>query len=287
MPIRNPVEWGMDQVRLTEVAVESTVRSAASLREAEAGTPLAVRHIGIADLKDALRRGLDDFAAFRTDVIFIALIYPVVGLILFRAAFHEDMLALLFPLVAGFALLGPAAGLFLYEMSRRREQGMATGVTDAMSVVRSPSFAGIVAMAVILFGVFLLWLTAAQMIYYVTLGPEPPTSWSYFVRDVMTTRAGWAMIMLGCGVGFLFAAFVLAISVVTFPLLLDRHASVWTAIATSIHACVENPGPIALWGVIVAVGLVLGSIPLLLGLIVVLPVLGHATWHLYRKLVVS
>ena len=105
------------------------------------------------------------------------------------------------------------------------------------------------------------------------------------MRDVFTTGAGWAMIVAGNAVGFLFAVLVLTISVVSFPLLLDRDVGLYTAVATSILAVVRNPVPMAVWGLIVAGGLVLGSLPALLGLIVVMPVLGHATWHLYRKLV--
>src|SRR5262249_42281072 len=116
-------------------------------------------------------------------------------------------------------------------------------------------------------------------------GPEPPVSVSAFLHDVLTTAAGWAMIVVGCGVGFLFAALVLAISVVSVPLLLDRDVPLTTAIGTSLRAVKASPGPMALWGFIVALGLVLGSLPLFLGLIVVMPVLGHATWHLYRRAV--
>jgi uncharacterized membrane protein len=119
-----------------------------------------------------------------------------------------------------------------------------------------------------------------------TLGPEPPISAQAFLRDVLTTGSGWTMIIIGMGVGFIFALAVLAISVVAFPLMLDREVGLGNAVATSLRVFAENPLPIAAWGVIVAGGLVLGSIPAFLGLIFVLPVLGHATWHLYRKTVV-
>jgi uncharacterized membrane protein len=105
------------------------------------------------------------------------------------------------------------------------------------------------------------------------------------VRDVFTTASGWTMIVLGCGVGFLFALVVLAISVVSFPLMLDRGTALDTAVGTSIRAVLKNPGPMALWGLVVAGGLVLGSLPLFIGLIIVVPVLGHATWHFYRRVV--
>ena len=108
-----------------------------------------------------------------------------------------------------------------------------------------------------------------------------------FLREVLTTGAGWTMILVGCGVGFLFAALVLATSVVSFPLLLDRDVGLPVAVITSMRVAAANPLPIAVWGLIVAGGLLLGSIPFFLGLIVVMPILGHATWHLYRRTVVA
>ena len=102
---------------------------------------------------------------------------------------------------------------------------------------------------------------------------------------MLGTGAGWTMIIVGIGVGFLFALLVLAVSVVSFPLLLDRNVGIGTAVTTSIRVVATNPAVMALWGLIVAAGLVVGSLPLFVGLVVILPVLGHATWHLYRKVV--
>ena len=285
--IRNPMEWSADQLAAANVAV---ARAGQGLRPAEAArhqAPPAVRRIEVADLRDALARGVSDFAAGRTDIAFICLIYPIAGLVLARSAFGYGLLPLVFPLVAGFALLGPVAAVGLYEMSRRREQGLPVSWSDAFGVLSSPALGGVVALGLVLLAIFLLWLEAAQLIYDGTLGPEPPASIGSFLHDVLTTGAGWAMIIAGIGVGFLLAVLVLAISVVSFPLLLDRHVGVAAAIGTSIRAVATNPRTMAIWGLIVAGGLVLGSIPALLGLIVVMPVLGHATWHLYRKVVPS
>jgi uncharacterized membrane protein len=245
----------------------------------------AVRRIKAADLKDVLMKGLEDFGAYRSDVIFICLIYPLVGLALAWLIFGYQLLPLLFPLASGFALVGPLAAVGLYEMSRRREQGDRISWIDAFGVIRSPASGAILVLGLVLLAIFLLWMLTAVIIYQLTLGPEPPVSITAFVRDVFTTSAGWTMIVGGVGVGFLFALLVLAISVVSFPLLLDRDVGLYGAVSTSIRAVATNPSPMALWGLIVAGGLAIGMLPAFLGLIVVLPVLGHATWHLYRKVV--
>jgi uncharacterized membrane protein len=125
----------------------------------------------------------------------------------------------------------------------------------------------------------------AWLIFALTLGPAEPVSIGAFARDVFTTSAGWTMIVAGVGVGFLFAVLAMAISVVSFPMLIDRDVGLDTAIATSVRAVKQNPVPMAAWGLIVAASLVLGSIPLFIGLVAVVPILGHATWHLYRRLV--
>ena len=280
MHIRNPVEWGVDQLRVAGSAIGRRQHPTRDL------TAPAIRHITVADLQAALARGLDDFAAFRTDVVFVCVVYPVVGLVLARLAFGYGLLPLVFPLVSGFALIGPAAAVGLYEMSRQRQAGAEVGWEAAIGVFRAPAFPAIVAFGVLLLAIFLMWLGAAIAIYDATLGPEPPASIGAFARDLFTTDRGWALIGIGIGVGFLFAVLVLAISVVSVPLLLDRDVGLDTAIATSLRAVAANPGTMAAWGAIVAGLLVLGSIPLLLGLIVVMPVLGHATWHLYRRVVV-
>jgi len=283
--IRNPVEWSIDQLRAAELAAAQAGHHLRAPAEAKHAPLPHVRRIGVADLREVLARGIADFAAYRTDVIFVCIIYPLAGLVLARLMFGYDMLPLVFPLASGFALIGPVAAVGLYEMSRRRERGEEISWAGAFGVLRSPALGSIVVLGLVLLVIFALWLQIAYTIYQATLGPEPPASVGSFLRDVFTTGAGWAMILVGCGVGFLFAALVLTMSVVSFPLLLDRDVGLYTAVATSVLATVTNPVPIALWGLIVAGGLVLGSLPALLGLIFVMPVLGHGTWHLYRKVV--
>lgn len=285
--IRNPIEWAGDQLRESAEALKSTGRSVRGAEARPGALVPGVRKIAVADLKDVLMKGLDDFRAYRTDVVFLCIVYPLAGLVLARAAFQYDLLPMLFPLASGFALIGPIAAIGLYEMSRRREAGESASWGDAFAMVRSPAFGAILVLGLLLLAIFILWLISAQLIYLALFGTAPPASVGAFVNDVFTTPAGWSMIGVGMGVGFCFAVVVLSISVVSFPLLLDRDVGVGAAIATSVRTVTLNPVPMAAWGLIVAVGLVLGSIPLFLGLIIVMPVLGHATWHLYRKVVMS
>jgi len=281
--IRNPIEWGWDSLKQTGRAMGSAGQTMDGAWEGHDRTVPAVRRITAADLKAVLRQGFEDFGAYRTDVIFLCLLYPIVGLILARMIWGYGMVPLLFPLASGFALIAPFFAVGLYEMSRRREAGRNNGWADAFGVATSPALGSIMALGLLLLALFVLWLGAAHIIWLLTLGPEPPVSLQAFAQDVLTTRAGWTMAIVGVAVGFVFALAVLVLSVVSFPLLLDRDVGVGPAIATSVKVVRENPGPMALWGVIIAVSLLLGSIPLLLGLAVVFPVLGHATWHLYRK----
>jgi uncharacterized membrane protein len=288
MAIQSPPAWIMSQLNSAGRNVGSAEPNEYWSRQTaveDNGAALPVRRIGIGDVLDALVQGNDDFRASRTDVVFLCLLYPILGFVLAWMASGYQLLPLLFPLASGFALVGPLAAVGLNEMSRRRELGNTVSWLDAFGVIRAPSIGAIAMLGTILVVAFLAWLAVANAIYLATLGPEPPVSVAAFAHDLLHTKAGWAMAIIGLGVGFLFALLVLAISAVSFPLLLDRKVSLGTAMRTSIRAVTTNPVPMAAWGMIVAAGLVLGSIPLFLGLVIVLPVLGHATWHLYRKMV--
>jgi uncharacterized membrane protein len=244
-----------------------------------------VRKITPADLKEALARGFDDFWAMPSHLVFLGLIYPVFGACLAALTFTSNALPLLYPLASGFALVGPIAGIGLYEISRRRELGLPVSWQDAFSVLKSPSIPSIIALGVLLLVIFLAWLTTARLLYESLFGYAAPASYPQFVNEVLTTPEGMRLIVIGNALGFLFAVVVLSISVISFPLLLDRDVGAAVAIHTSIKAVVMNPLTMGLWGLIVAGALLVGSIPLFVGLAVVMPVLGHATWHLYRRVV--
>jgi len=248
-------------------------------------TPPVVRHITFTDLMDALRKGIADFMAMPSHALFLCLIYPVVGMVLGAVTFGYGLIPLAYPLVAGFALLGPLAAIGLYDLSRRRERGLPTDLGRSFEIIHLPSFGAIAALGLLLMVIFVVWLAVAHWIYVANIGSAPIASIDEFVHQILRTPEGWRVIILGNTAGFLFALVVLTISVVSFPLLLDRDVGAVEAVLTSYRAVRANPMVMAAWGLIVAVSLLIGSLPFLLGLTVIMPVLGHATWHLYRKAV--
>ena len=244
-----------------------------------------IRKITNADVIDALRKGLDDFWDKPSHYVFLCLIYPVVGFLLITWTSGGNALQLVYPLLAGFALLGPIAAIGLYEISRRRELNMDTSWRHALDVTKSPAIPAILAVGALLVVLFVAWMYVAQMLYQGIFGTTIPTNIFRFAEEVLTTQRGWTLILIGNAVGFIFAVVVLCTTVIAFPLLLDRDVGAFSAVDTSIRAVIANPVQMVLWGLIVAITLLIGSIPLLIGLAIIMPVLGHATWHLYRKVV--
>lgn len=283
--IRNPIEWGGAQFVSAAHAASSFQRSIEHMQDTAHSPAPVVRKISNADIWQSLRQGFDDFTAYRSDVLFLCATYALVGLVMARMAFGMHLLPLLFPLASGFAIVGPLAAVGLYEMSRMRERGVEVGWSNAFDVLKAPAIGGIAALGLLLVALFLTWLGTAWAIFQLTMGGTAPAAPAAFVREVLFTAPGQTMIVVGMGVGFVFALLAMMISVVSFPMLLDRDAGLDTAIRTSFRAVIENPGPMALWGAVVAASLLAGSALFFVGLMVAVPVLGHATWHLYRKLV--
>jgi uncharacterized membrane protein len=248
-------------------------------------TPVIVRRIGPEDLKYALARGFDDFQAKPSHLLFLGLIYPIFNICLYAVTFTSNALPLLYPLASGFALIGPFAAIGLYDISRQRELGGSATWRQAFAVLRSPAIPSVLALGLLLVVIFVLWLATAQALYEWLFGPQAPDSYARFLNDVLTTKRGWALIALGNALGFVFAVTVLSLTVVSFPLLLDRNVGADLAVLTSLRAVRANPVAMALWGLVVAALLLLGSLPVFVGLAVTMPILGHATWHLYRRVV--
>ena len=251
-------------------------------------TPIAhdrpeVRRIGFADLWASLREGWADFMAIPTQLVFLCVLYPVIGMVAARSADGGPLLPLLFPLVAGLALLGPVLATGLYELSRRREAGLTVSWRNAFDVLRSPALPAIAGLGAVLLVLFVLWIAVARAIYAGTIGPWAPETLEALMAAVWGTSEGWRLAVFGNLAGAVFAAMVLSLSAVSFPMLLDRDCSAAVAVATSLRVVRTNPVVMTAWGVLVAGVLALGCLPLFVGLAVAMPVLGHATWHLYRR----
>ena len=244
-----------------------------------------VHTIGVADLTDALTKGIDDFKAMPTHLVHFCWIYPVVILVGAKSYAGSDVLPLAFPLLTGYTLIGPIVATGMYELSRRRETGRDISRMHAFEVVRSPSIRSIAILSILLMLIYFIWLFTARGLYNLYFGGHEPQSIMGFIDQIFTTGAGWGLIVVGCTVGFIFAAVVFTMSVMSFPLLLDRDVGLMTAVGTSVRAVVRNPITMFIWGVIIAVSLGVASIPFFVGIAIVMPVLGHATWHLYRKTV--
>ncbi|HVZ27347.1 MAG TPA: DUF2189 domain-containing protein [Rhizomicrobium sp.] len=283
--IKNPIEWSGAQFVSAAHAATRFHDSLHHISETIHSPMPAIRRISTRDVWQALTQGFEDFEAYRSDVIFLCATYAIVGLVIFRLAMGSDLLPLLFPLASGFAIIGPLAAVGLYEMSRRREQGAEVSWVNAFDVFSAPAFGAIAVLGLALIATFLAWLGAAWAIFHFTLGPSAPTEIGPFLESVFFTPPGLTMLVVGMGVGFWFALFAMMLSVVSFPLLVDRDVGLDTAVKTSFRAVMENPKPMALWGLLVAAILAAGTAFAFVGLMVAVPVLGHATWHLYRKLV--
>jgi len=244
-----------------------------------------VRRIDQADLNWALREGWKDFRARRGDVLLLPFIYPLAGFAAAALAFDKSFLPMLFPAVAGLSILGPAVAAGFYELARRREAGLESNWSHFLDPLRGRGRGALGVLTVGLVVLFAAWLGAASLIFHSTIGALGPLSLSAFVRQLLTTPGGWTMIVVGNLVGFVFAVATLSLTLVSFPMVIDRPVGAATAVATSLRAAAYNPAITARWGLTVAALLLVGCLPLFLGLPIILPALGYATWHLYTRLV--
>ena len=245
---------------------------------------LPVRTIQSGVLRDVLAEGYRDFLDKRGDLIVVSLIYPIIGFAAAALALGGAFIPLFFPILAGIGLLGPVAALGFYELARRREAGLDARWSHFLDVIKRPAWDSIMAVTGILLIIFFAWIVAAWILYAAFLG-APPETVGDFLRAMFATPRGWGLIVVGNLVGLGFGVMVLALSVVSLPMLVDRDVDARTAIATSFAAFNANRAVLLRWGATVVVLLALGAVPALIGLAFVLPWLGYSTWHLYTRLV--
>lgn len=264
----------------------ASTQASGTLRAVEARTAPSVRTITDQDLRAALRDGLADFREKRGDILLIGLLYPIVGFVTALAA-KGDYVWMFFPLVAGLSIMGPLVATGFYELARRREDGLESSWWHFLDVVRSPAFDSIAVVAGVLFALFGAWVFAAGIVYAAFFGGQNWPGLGGFLMEVLTTPQGWAMMIVGNLIGAVFAVAALALSAISLPMLIDRDVGAGPAMSASIELVRKNPRVMLRWGLIVTALLVLGGIPLFMGLALVLPWLGYSTWHLYRRAVTN
>ncbi len=276
--IGNPLTWGAKALGDAGKTAGEVATHLGSAADAEP----QFRVLGLDDIRNALSLGWRDLMRFRSDVLALVFIYPIIGVALAFLAFERALLPMLFPLAAGFALLGPIASIGMYEISKQHEDTGSATWGSALSALRSRAVGPVMVLGSFMLMWFLLWMAAAFGVYSITLGPSMPESTFGFFQDVFTTAAGWNMILLGFAVGSVFAGVVLVVAAISFPMLIDRPVGLPLAVVTSVKVARENPGVMIIWGLVVAGLLAIATVPVFLGLVLVLPWLGHSTWHLYR-----
>lgn len=252
---------------------------------AAAGLP-EVRAARISDLRAALAAGWDDFRAAPGLGLSIGALYMIGGWLLLWVLDLREMRGLSFPVVAGFALIGPFVAVILYEISRRRELGQGFGLADVPQMVRRTVRKQILYQGFILMFWLAVWSRIGVMLFAIFFSASTARFWE-FAGQMFTTVNGLSFLIVGHLFGAFFAGVAFCLSVMAFPFLLDRDSDFITAMVLSFRAVIASPVVMLGWGAAIGVALALASAPFFLGLPLVLPVLGHASWHLYRRLVVD
>ena len=246
---------------------------------------IKIRKIRLKDLWQSLREGTNDYSAKPHSIPLLILFYSLFALLFTLFAFGQQLRYLAFPMVAGLTLIGPIIATAFFEMSRQRERGVELGWRDSFRFIHTSSFAPILALSLVMMLLYIAWLYMAELIYFGMFGSTLPVSVTDFINQLFSTRHGGGLIFYGNFVGFLFAFAAMAFSVIAFPLALDKPVTSSTAMSVSIKAFTSNFYVLAVWGIVVVAILTLGAALFLIGLAVALPILGHATWHVYRKII--
>ena len=243
-----------------------------------------VRPVAATDIAAALVEGVRDFQALPLYGLAFGGLYAAGGIAILLCLTVFGMIYLAYPLAAGFALIGPFVAIGLYEVSRRREAGQPISVGAVWNTVLSRSEIGW--MAFVTLFVFVIWMYQVRLLIALLLGLNASfSSLQEFITVVLTTNEGLVFLGIGNAVGAALSLIVFSLTVVSFPLLLDREVDFVTAMVTSVRAVVASPLPMIGWAAVIVVLLAVSAMPYFLGLLVTLPVLGHGTWHLYRRIV--
>lgn len=258
----------------------------------QAGGPAATPHtkpvvnrVTFADLRAALAAGVADFKRAPTFGLFFGAIYAGGGLLILACVLALNVSYLAYPLLAGSVLIGPFVAAGLYEVSRELESGRTPTWSSVMGMAFEQRKREMAWMAFVTIFAFIIWMYQVRLLLALFLGFASFTTLKEFLHVVLTTQDGLMFLAVGHVVGAALALGLFSITVISFPLLMDRDIDVVTAMITSVQTVLASPGPMIAWGVMVVALLTIGCAPAFLGLLVVLPILGHATWHLYRRAV--
>jgi len=265
---------------------DDDIETSPSLPETLIKRDPVVRAVTVPEIVDSLAKGLRDFQSAPLYGLVLGAVYAVGGNIIVLCAFALGVSYLAYPLAAGFALIGPFIAVGLYEVSRRRENGEPLSWGVVLSTIWAQGRRELGWMAFVTVFIFVVWMYQVRLLIALMLGLKSFTSLQEFLTLVTTTPEGWIFLIIGHVTGAVLSLVLYSLTVVSFPLLLDRDVDCVTAMITSVRAVVASPGPMIGWAVVVVVLMVVACLPAFLGLLVVLPVLGHATWHLYRRIVV-
>ncbi len=248
-------------------------------------TDPVVRPIAFGDVAEALIEGLRDFQAAPLFGMTLGALYCIAGIAIVLSVTTLGVSYLAYPLAAGFTLLGPFVAVGFYEISRKREAGETASLSDIRTAMTSRPEIGW--MAFVTLFIFIMWMYQARFLMALFFGLNASfSSLPQFIAVLLTTTEGLIFLLVGNIIGAFLAIVLFSLTVVSFPLLLDRDVDCVTAMITSVRAVVRSPAPLLGWALVIVILLLLAALPFFIGLIVVLPILGHATWHLYRRIIV-
>ncbi len=269
----------MSDTDTDEDRVEAVVR--------EPLTPMpAVNALTFDDLKTCLSSGISDFRKATVFGIFFGGVFALGGIFIIQSLLVWKKIWMIYPVIISFPLIGPFAAVGLYEVSRRLQSGQPLAWNEILSVVWNQASRELRWMAFVMLFVFWVWMYQVRLLIALILGQMSFSTWSEFFEIVAFTPQGWTFVIIGHVVGAFLALFLFSITVVSFPILLERDIDFITAMITSVSTVFKSPVVMLSWGVFVTLAVMASFIPAFLGLLVVLPVLGHTTWHIYKKAVV-
>ena len=244
---------------------------------------MRINHLDMKDVRAALADGIADFRRYPVFGLFFGGIYALGGLFIVVVLSLYHLPWMIIPVAIGFPLIGPFVAVGLYEISRRHERGEPISWRGILTEVFRQRERQLSWMAFVVLFVFWIWIYQVRLLLALFLGFKIPASLAAFATIVTTTPEGMLFLLVGTIVGGVIATVLFSLTVISMPLLLDQEIDFVTAMLTSIRTVTENPTPMLTFGLIVAATAVISMLPLFAGLFVALPVLGHATWHLYRR----